>query len=170
MLCYMGIRFIMLNIRQNKNGFLLASYVLKIVLAVMGILILIYLIVSLYSMFSDKDKLEQAKANLDYIKTFEKPSAENNGKTIFPLLTPEGWILFTYHFETDGEVGCAGDCLCICPEEGWFSTQEEKCKGGGVCQEFAGISGAEDGIEVGVDFVLSYDGDDGAKYVIKKKE
>ena len=53
--------------KKNKKGFLLAEETLKIILALICIVFLVYFLVYLYFSNVDSKKLEQAKSSLDYL-------------------------------------------------------------------------------------------------------
>ncbi len=118
---------------QNKKGFLLGEFTMKIIIAVLCILLLMYLLVSLYSLFTSKNKLQQAEASLNSI--IEKINLVNNkGVENKPLITqPEDWVFF---YDANGALtSCNGQyCLCICPKETWITGQLEKCNDDGVCK------------------------------------
>jgi len=157
---------------RGKKGFLLGEYTLKIILAVLGIVLLLYVLFSLYTTFSGKRDLEKARASLDYMADFEMNLAKESGKTEFPIQIPRGWIILTYYDTEKGGLQCRGVyCLCICPEKGWFSEQEEQCVSKGVCESFDyPVTGAEKGINIGegVNLVLEYNKEKNS-FVIKEK-
>lgn len=157
---------------MNKRGDLLPENVLKIIIAVLGILLLLYLLVSLYLTFQGKKDIEKAEATVNYILDFEIKLAQQNGKTEFPVEVPREWNIIAYHNNQDIPQ-CSGNCLCICKEPGFFGgTQEELCIGKGVCKEVAyKLSGAENKINIGdgVNIVLEYDSSKN-EYTIKKKQ
>jgi len=144
---------------MNKNGFLLPEYVIKIIIAVLAIILLIYLAVLLYSSFFKTTDLEKAKADLEHIESFQMPSARSEGKAEFPLMSPEDWFLFSF---SDFAEWCGGKCLCICPEQ-----NKKSCEVSGACRKLS-VLGA-DGIKLGVDFILTYNSDTG-EFNIEKKE
>ncbi len=146
---------------MEKRGFLLPEYVLKIVIAVLAIILLVYLAVMLYSSFFKTTELNKAKADLEHIEDFQMPKARSEGSVGFPLVSPKDWFLFS--FQDSGE-WCGGRCLCICPEQ-----NKKSCEVQGACKKIL-ISGAEQGIKLGVDFILTYNSDTGEYFIQKKNE
>ncbi len=103
---------------MNKRGFLLAEETLKIILAVIAILFLVYFLFSLYFSNSHSEKLTQAetilksspesiKTVIERIKTTKVPESK-----IVP--NPDGWYVFGFISDIKPN-SCAGkNCLCIC--------------------------------------------------------
>ncbi len=153
---------------MDNQGFLLPEYVLKIIIALLGIMLLIYLAVSLYSSFFATTDLEKATATLEHINNFEKPTAKAKGEARFPLVSPKNWYLFT--FVDDGE-WCGGSCLCICPnQDDEIKKNKKVCETQGACKEMR-ISGAEGGIKLGgkFNFILNYNKEKGAFTISSEK-
>jgi len=100
---------------KNKNGEeMLLPETLKIIIAVICIVILIYLGVSLYGIFSQKTKLEQANQGLDeIILTLDR--LENNENGTYLVLGPKDWFLTSWSKSDDNRPEkCEGSCICIC--------------------------------------------------------
>lgn len=88
---------------MNKKGeWLLGEHTVNIILAVLGIIILIFLAVSLYSIFSQDQDLEKAKRNLEQLIN-QINSLEDGQEKEFLMLSPQGWSLMS-----------KGNRLCYC--------------------------------------------------------
>jgi len=103
---------------KDKRGFLLGEETLKIIIAVICILFLIYFLTSLYFANKKTGKLEQAQDSLEFI--IENIRAENTEIDIF---NPTGWYIFAWPvLSEDNEIlkpdlcSNAGwdNCVCIC--------------------------------------------------------
>src|SRR3989344_1815532 len=124
----------MKNIIKNKKAELTTTEIVKIILAVIGISILIYLAVGLYGIFINKgNDVEQAKASLDNlysginkIESGEKISVE------ILIESPNNWwvIAWPYQSEKEKPTQCKKDyCICICPDDSLERcNKEEICK------------------------------------------
>ncbi|OYT35949.1 hypothetical protein B6U91_02185 [Candidatus Pacearchaeota archaeon ex4484_71] len=133
---------------KNKKGMLLASELLKIVLSLIGIVLLIYLLVSIYYARVDGEKLLQAKATLEKISQSVEVLNVNSSYVgeIFDV-TPSNWVLFSYTGSRQKPNSCFGeDCVCICDEVGsfqLFSSVEEKqlkeCSSKGACVRISNL-------------------------------
>jgi len=103
---------------MRKKGMLLASEVLKVVLAVISISFLIYLLFALYYANAN----EQAKAQATEVVNRMKDIVTrlNSGVITSERITdinPEGWNIFSYTGSERKPNLCAGEnCLCICDE------------------------------------------------------
>jgi len=107
---------------KNKRGELLSEETVKILMAVIGIGILLFMSYKVYGMFKQDTKAEQAKASLDEVIGLTKNLEE--GKEITSLIyNPEDWYLVSYNKEIidkDSNKGMPSqcnqkDCLCLCP-------------------------------------------------------
>lgn len=75
---------------KNKKGFLLGEETVKIIIAVIGLLILVYLLASLYITNRNKE-LELAKASLEHLIT-----DINAGRTETEIYNPKEWIIISF--------------------------------------------------------------------------
>lgn len=95
----------------NKKSILLPEG-LKIIIAVLCILILIYLAWSLYTLFTTKSKLTQAKETLKEI--VDKINGLEEGKIEpFLITTPKGWVIMA----SDDCGNKEGNCIVSCSED-----------------------------------------------------
>jgi hypothetical protein len=125
---------------KSRKGFLLGEETLKIVVALICIVVLIYFLAMLYYAKVDSAKLAQAKALL--IDSSESIKARiNNLDSINPveqhLINPKGWYLFSFANGGEKPNYCAGlNCLCICDKlsrVNFWKSQIEECGEDGVC-------------------------------------
>src|SRR6056297_2937253 len=112
---------------MNKKAEITAEEVLKIVLAVIGIVFLLILAFQLYGMFINKTDLEQAKSTLNQIKGRIDNLEEGESDKML-ITSPEGWFIVSYDKKEDLPSNCKfNECLCFCPEGG---CEEGVCKNG----------------------------------------
>ncbi len=97
---------------KNKKGFLLGEETVKIIIAVICLVALVYFLASLYISNRNKD-LELAQASLEKLIT-----DINAGRTETEIYNPEGWGIAS--FSSSGNIGIPDFCLnkgwnnCIC--------------------------------------------------------
>jgi hypothetical protein len=100
---------------KNKKGFLLGEETLKIILAVIVIIFLVYLLVSWYMNSEYQKNLKMATASLDTLI-----SDINAGKTTSEVYNPDGFLILSWPYLEDGTMpnSCKNlgwkNCLCIC--------------------------------------------------------
>ena len=108
--------------------------VLKIILAVLGIVALLYLAFSMYGLFTKKAKLEQARGTLDEITAkIDSLKDGESGKVI--VLSPKDWTLVSFAANAPKPKFCLSDCICICD-----GTDVEDCQSAGLCRSLTGKS------------------------------
>ncbi len=95
--------------------------VVKIVLSVMGILILIYLCVSLVGIFIFKTASEQAKATINELISASSGLSEGQTKN-FLIQSPKDWWFIEFN-----------QTFCLCPEDHSCSYQQGKLLNCGSC-------------------------------------
>lgn len=121
---------------MHKQGFLLGEFTLKTVLAVLGILLLIYLLTVLYATFSQQRALEQAQGSLERIQEGIGQAAMGE-KFMYVLTEPKSWKLIFYPSGLSSVAACNGgvQCLCLCKKAGFFSfsSQQSNCGSSGAC-------------------------------------
>lgn len=113
-----------IKIKTNKNAILLPE-TLKIVIAVLCILLLIYLATKVLGVvFTRNAELEKARETLDAIAG--KAEVLEPGESLEYLVTgPKGWKLISYPPK-----------LCVCPEDKLVD-QEATCKQQGACKSLS---------------------------------
>lgn len=117
----------------SKRGFLLGEYTLKIIIAVFALLLLFYLLFSLYSFQKEAEGKADAEKTINLIIEKLNDAKKENQRVV--LLKPSDWILL-YYPATEGYKPslCKGNCLCICEEKGWTGDQMTQCQKTGFCQ------------------------------------
>ena len=132
----------------NKKAFLLAEQTLKIIIALIGILALIYLLTSLY--FNKVQAENQAAAynslhEGNKVKGIlkELSTKEDQSTISLDIIKPVGWYLFTFTGTGSAREQrpnlCQGkNCLCICANEWVIFGSERKaqaieCDDAGAC-------------------------------------
>ncbi len=108
--------------QTKMRGDLLLNETAKIILAVISIVILIYLAVSLYGVFRDKQQLEQARASIHEIAGIAGALGEKEVRN-YLLLAPRGWYLT--EFKNSQKENCQQQCICMC--------QKDDCTGSFAC-------------------------------------
>jgi len=128
-------------INLSKKGMLLANEVVKLVIALIGISLLIYLLFSIYYTSSQDQKLNEAKDTIGRMKDII--SRINSGAVSNEKITdisPPSWYLFSFIGTEKKPNSCAGEnCLCICDKviydnTLWFKNRQlNECDSSGVC-------------------------------------
>jgi len=126
---------------KNKKAILLPEG-LKLMIALVCIILLIYLAYSFYQIFIAKSDLEKARANLNAI--VGKIESLEIGKGIgYLLYSPRNWILISFPniYSSHGPLSegepeipksCDKFCLCICPN---VIPRAETCEERGACKD-----------------------------------
>jgi len=120
--------------REDKKGFLLAEETLKIIIAVICIVFLIYLLVAIYNSSTAEKKIEQAESILsrtDLIISSLK-EGENERQDI---ANPAGWHLYSFAGQEKPNFCANEKCLCICQKSliKQITSQASKCDKMGAC-------------------------------------
>jgi len=96
---------------------MLSPEVIKITLAILCLLLLVYLGYKLASIFIDKHKIDQAKAVLEDING-KISNLKNQGDNVdYSVRNPAGWWLTAYNSAGADAAGVAAECKqghCIC--------------------------------------------------------
>jgi len=128
---------------KGTRGFLLGEETLKIVIAVICIIFLVYFLTSLYFANRNKKDLELAKASLQYLI-----EEIDSGRTEVEIYNPEGWSICSFPQMTKRKLitspeevipkQCSNlgwsNCLCIC-KVGLYSDIDKQCDKNGFCLE-----------------------------------
>lgn len=132
------------NIKKiDKKGILLSEGI-RIILAVIAILLLIYLAVQLTGIFTKKSAQEQAKESMkkliDEIRVVEK--GEKTESKLF-IESPSDWWIIAWPFKEDVRKPnqCKDYCVCICPIPNYnqgdipsLDNSLKKCEALGICE------------------------------------
>ena len=125
---------------KSRRGLFLAEETLKIVVAVLVIMFLIYFLASLYFSGKDSEDMRFAESSAKYL--VEQMNAQSAEIQIF---NPEGWLITAWKEEADAPLSCSNlgwkNCLCICEKHfdyfGAFkNTPLEDCNKNNYCVEY----------------------------------
>jgi hypothetical protein len=144
------------NFKKNKKGFMLGEETLKIIVAVICIVFLVYILVAIYNSNNSAKKIEDSKNVLARIGTIasslEEGEIENQD-----IPNPEGWHLYSFIEEKKPNSCLNENCLCICDNVliKKISSQEKKCDEKGACLIMPTLSTLNMDLEIrGVDELL----------------
>jgi len=156
---------------KNKRGMLLAEETLKMVIAVIVIVFLVYFLVNLYFGKLKGDALKQSEQLLissdQSIKNIIESLKEGESKNIVLQEISsfgDNWHLFSFT-EQEKPNACAGkNCLCICDDvfSEVLKTQANECNKNGVCAVVSNLKNEKINIELQEDFAT--------EILISKKE
>ncbi len=125
---------------MNRKGFLLGEETLKIVVAVICIVFLIYLLVSIYFSMSGAEniKFAQAIVNGEHGIAEEINRINLGGEYAsqgFLVPNPSGWYIFSFAGEKKPNLCTGQNCLCVCGNElvNIFDRQIKQCDAKGAC-------------------------------------
>ncbi len=98
---------------KSRKGFFLAEETLKIVLAVIVIIFLIYFLVSLYFSSKDAENKKFAESSVKYlIEQINLKTAE------VQIYNPKGWIITAWRNGEEMPLSCSNlgwkNCVCFC--------------------------------------------------------
>lgn len=127
---------------MKKRGMFLAETVVKVIIALICLILLVYLLYSIYSKGQDDEKLDQAKASLNFLI-----EELNQGRTQVEIYNPEGWHLGSWPHRVTNKFllwntgsgvempnSCDSlgwnECLCICKKD-----SGDGCDDNGYCVE-----------------------------------
>ncbi len=144
---------------KNKKGFLLGEHTLKVVIAVLCLLLLFYLLFSLYSNSQDERNLQLAGATLgELVEKMEEAKVEGESEAIILNPSPdsflekafqEEWWIIAWPYKGEGTkpTQCQRDycvCICVIPSNyesflNLFNIRKkslEECNSLGICKSF----------------------------------
>jgi len=103
---------------MDKRGFLLGEETLKVILAVICIIFLVYLLGSLYYNSVKNKEVGLAKASVEHLV-----KEINAGSTEIEIYNPEGWVIG--NFPDDKDYICICETILTCdPDETCKKTKE----------------------------------------------
>jgi len=116
---------------RSKKGILMPE-TLKIIIAVLCIALLLYLLVSMYGLFTKKSKIEQGRSTLEEI--FAKAASLRDGETGKVLiLAPNDWWIMGFREGDARPQRCVSTtCICICEKD-----NADSCNEAGICKSSA---------------------------------
>lgn len=124
---------------MNSKGFLLASETVKIVIAVICIVFLVYFLTALYFNKVAEEKGRQAASTLinstQSIKVFINDVKQDKTSKTYILQNPIGWYVFSFTGTEKKPNSCSNsNCLCICEDViDYFDRQISYCDEDGAC-------------------------------------
>ncbi len=132
----------MIRVKKNKKGFLLAEETLKVIIAVICILFLVYIMISVYNSRSSDKKIILAKEVFFGKEGEDVPGIEriisslDDGESeVKDISDPEGWHLYSFVREEKPNSCLNQKCLCICEASliKQIKSQAKKCDEKGAC-------------------------------------
>jgi len=130
---------------MKKRGMLLTEEVLKMVIAVIGLVLLSYFLVSFFYSDAREKKQRDATATIEEIAdVISKLGVEGGNVT---ALQPQRWTLFSFTAAEKKPNQCAGqNCICICNKVvgDIFDRQIKKCTKEGACLIISNLNEFED--------------------------
>lgn len=127
--------------RNKKGESLLPEETVKIVIAVVGISFLLFMAYSVYGMFKQDSKVEQAKASLERLSfSLEKVEKGESALEEVIIESPDDWWILAWPYKENPNKPeqCKKDyCVCICdiPTVVSQANSLDKCNSGGVCRD-----------------------------------
>jgi len=135
---------------ENKKAMLLTEEVLKIIVAVIGLVLLSYFLVSFFSSDAKEKKQREAIETINEISQIISSIGISGGNV--STLQPQRWTLFSFTEEEKKPNQCSGqNCICICSKvvADLFDNQIKKCAKNGACLIISNLQEFED-IKIGV--------------------
>ncbi len=124
---------------MNNKGFLLASETVKIVIAVICIVFLVFFLTQLYFSKVAEEKGRQAATTLtnstQSIKVYINDVKSSKISKTYFFKNPIGWYVFSFVGDEKKPNACANtNCLCICENViDYFDRQINYCNEDGAC-------------------------------------
>jgi len=132
------------KLSKDKKGFLLAEETVKIIVAVICILFLIFILLSIYNSSTSGAKLQQAKDVLsrtqNIISALKEGESQNQD-----IPNPSGWYMYSF-VETDKPNSCLNEkCLCICDHSvlKLLTPLAKRCDKDGTCIVVSNLAAAK---------------------------
>ena len=118
----------------NKRGFLLADETLKIVVAVICIVFLVYILVAVYNANTSDKKIKDARDVLSRIDNITSLIKEGETESQ-DIDNPSGWHLYSFVEQERPDACLNTNCLCICqkPLIELLKSTAKKCNEDGAC-------------------------------------
>ncbi len=135
---------------NDKKAMLLTEEVLKMVIAVIGLVLLSYFLVSFFYSDAKGKKQREATETIDRISQIILGLEISEGNV--DVLQPQRWTLFSFTGEEKKPNQCSGkNCICICNKVvgDLFDRQIKKCAKEGACLIVSNLEEFED-MKIGV--------------------
>jgi len=139
----------MSNFKKNKKGFMLGEETLKIIVAVICMIFLIYLLGAIYSSNISAKKIEEARDVLSRIESIVS-SLEEGGIENQDIPNPKGWHLYSF-VDKEKPNSCLNEnCLCICGNSfiEMIKSQSKKCDEDGACLTISNLITPDINLEI----------------------
>jgi hypothetical protein len=132
------------NLKKDRKGFLLGEETLKILVAVICIVFLVYILVAIYNSNTSAKKIEDAKNVLSRIEAIIS-SLEEGAIERQDVPNPEGWHLYSFIGEEKPNSCLNDNCLCICANSliEIITSQAKKCDDKGSCLVISNLATSE---------------------------
>ena len=130
---------------KDKKAMLLTEEVLKMVIAVIGLVLLSYFLVSFFYSDVKAKKQKEAIATIEEISLIISNIRSSQGNVT--ALQPQRWTLFSFTAEEKKPHQCSGqNCICICNKVvgDIFDRQIKKCTKEGACLMISNLEKFED--------------------------
>jgi len=130
---------------KSKKAMLLTEEVLKIIVAVIGLVLLSYFLISFFSSGAKEKKQREAIETIDKISQIISSIGISGGN--ISVLQPQRWTLFSFTEEEKKPNQCTGqNCVCICNKVvgDLFDRQIKKCAKEGACLVIFNLQEFED--------------------------
>jgi hypothetical protein len=127
----------------NKKGFFLAEETMKILLAVICLLFLVFVLGRMYYSYATDDELQQAKDTLTAIEKEVNSIVGDDSREII-IYSPKSWFLAGFSGQDMPdfctEKKWSNGCLCICSStiKPWITNMKGNCNNEGTCISFSG--------------------------------
>ena len=128
-----------------KRGMLLTEEVLKMIVAIVGLVLLAYFLVSFFYSDTNAKKQREATATLEEISKIISNLDVSGGN--ITALQPQRWTLFGFVGQEKKPNSCSGqNCICICNKVvgDVFDRQIKKCAKNGACLAVQNLNYFED--------------------------
>ena len=130
---------------KQKRAMLLTEEVLKMIVAIIGLALLAYFLISFFSSDTKAKKQREAIETLDEISKIISNIGVSGGN--ITALQPQRWTLFSFVGEDKKPNSCSGqNCMCICNKVigDVFDRQIKKCTKEGTCLGVSNLEKFED--------------------------
>ena len=130
---------------KDKKAMFLTEEVLKMVVAIIGLILLSYFLVSFFSSGAKEKKQRDATETISKISQIISSIGVSGGNV--SILQPQRWILFSFTEEEKKPNQCTGqNCICICNKVfvDLFDNQIKKCAKNGACLVISNLQEFED--------------------------
>lgn len=129
---------------KNQKAMLLTEEVLKMIIALIGLALLAYFLVSFFTSDVKAEKQRQAAATIETLSGLLSNISENPG---IDEVQPQGWTLFSFVGDETKPNQCSNEnCICICNKviADVLNMQVKKCTKEGSCLVIPNLNKFED--------------------------